>query len=85
MTKDLAKNPADTPSCREQLRIAEEEGRYLPQRGRRKPAEAQDATLGEDDACAPERADGHPVPEKTDEPQAPDPAARGRDAPVDVS
>lgn len=69
-------------SSREQMRIAEEEGKLPPGRQRRCPADSQDASLTEDALST-----GHPDAEKVapstkDGPS--DPGARGRDAPVDV-
>lgn len=81
----MTNDPKTTPSCREQMRIAEEEGRWLPKRGRRQPAEAQDASLDEgEDACAPGESDAAPVATERGKDNVADPAARGRDAPVDV-
>jgi|GEM_PF-1967165 len=74
-----------SPDCgREQMRKAEEEGRLAKGRKRRQSAQSQDASLKEDEACEVVK---HPDAEKVKkdrEPGPPDPAARGRDAPVDV-
>ena len=69
-------------SSREQMRIAQEEGTLLPGQRRKQPAASQDCSLTEDVL-----ATGHPDAEKvapTDGDGPADPAARGRDAPVDV-
>jgi len=81
----MKEDPITPPSCREQTRIAEEEGRRLPRRGRRQPAEAQDASLDEEgDACIADGLDEEPVTTDRKNEDGSDPAARGRDAPVDV-
>lgn len=77
------KTTPSTASAREQRRIEEEEGRLSTGQKRRKAAEAQDASLHADDAPVdPARSDAGKVAEDRDHPS--DPAARGRDAPVDV-
>ena len=73
--------PPDAAEGREQVRKHEEQGHLPPDGRRRQPADAQDASL-----TRPSRP-GAPDAEKVDtdhEPGPPDPAARGRDAPVDV-
>jgi hypothetical protein len=77
-------DPTTDASCREQMRKAEEEGRRLPQRGRRQPADAQDASLDEGEACEEGKSDAEPVSTDQKNKGGSDPAARGRDAPVDV-
>ena len=66
---------------REQTRKQEEEGRLPPDGKRRKPAQSQDASL--ERARRPGPPDAQKVP-RDQEPGPPHPAARGRDAPVDV-
>jgi hypothetical protein len=77
MTPQPSRNPS-----REQMRIAEEEGKLPPGKKRRLPAEAQDSTLRED-AFSTGHHDAEKVPGDAGG-GAPDPAARGRDAPVDL-
>lgn len=77
-------DPTTDASCREQMRKAEEEGRRLPRRGRRQPADAQDASLDEGEPCSEGKPDAERVPTDRKKDDAADPAARGRDAPVDV-
>lgn len=93
VSKTAAKNPARTPAVaaadsaapgRELSRKKEEEGRLPPDGKRRKAAQAQDAALKpphRKDALDPK--DAQKVPEHR-EPGPAAPAARGRDAPVDV-
>lgn len=74
-----------TTSAREQRRIKEEEGQLPADQPRRKAAEAQDASLHGDDAPVdPKRSDAEKVATDRDKDGPSDPAARGRDAPVDV-
>ncbi len=72
---------------REVSRKKEEEGRLPPDGQRRKAAQAQDAALKRPDRSEREETldpkDAQKVPDHH-EPGAADPAARGRDAPVDV-
>lgn len=85
----LAKPSPETSAGhgREVSRKKEEEGRLPPDGQRRKAAQAQDAALKCPDRPEREKAldpkDAQKVPEHR-EPGAADPAARGRDAPVDV-
>lgn len=84
MNRSKQKQSADPATCgREQMRKAEEEGRLPKGARRRLPAEAQDASLKEDEACAAAHPDAEKVPTDRGE-GPPDPAARGRDAPVDI-
>ncbi|RZL62855.1 MAG: hypothetical protein EOP81_14925 [Variovorax sp.] len=74
-----------TASAREQRRIREEEGLLPPGATRRKAAEAQDASFHADDAPVdPGRSDAEKVATDRNKDGPSDPAARGRDAPVDV-
>lgn len=69
-------------SSREQLRIAEKEGKLPPGRHRKRPAETQNASLIENTLST-----GHPDAQKVSpstEDGHSDPTARGCDAPVDV-
>ncbi|RDI26269.1 hypothetical protein [Pseudacidovorax intermedius] len=77
---DSARKQGPTTGGREQTRKLEEEGRLAPGGRRRQPAQSQDANLPRphDPGCH----DGEKVPHDR-EPGA-HPAARGRDAPVDV-
>ena len=78
---------ASAEQGREVSRKKEEEGRLPPDGKRRKAAQAQDAALKRPEHPAQEEAldpkDAQKVPEHR-EPGPADPAARGRDAPVDV-
>ena len=90
LTKSAAKaQPANQASAqgREVSRKKEEEGRLPPDGQRRKAAQSQDAAHKRPERPQREEAldpkDAQKVPEHR-EPGPADPAARGRDAPVDV-
>lgn len=82
MSTNMPRTSAATTGNREQARKLEEEGRLRPGARRRRPAQAQDADLPR--PHAPGSHDGEKVGERGDAASAPHPAAKGRDAPVDV-
>jgi hypothetical protein len=82
MSTNTPRTRAATTGSREQARKQEEEGRLKPGSRRRLPAQAQDADLPPSDESG--SHDGEKVNEQGDATGAPHPAAKGRDAPVDV-
>ncbi|WP_295371710.1 hypothetical protein [uncultured Pseudacidovorax sp.] len=82
MSTNTPRTRAATTGSREQARKREEEGRLKPGSRRRLPAQSQDADLPPQHE--PGSHDGEKVSEQGDATGAPHPAAKGRDAPVDV-